>query len=52
MTRAHRGGDVAVYIECEDCGFVLLSASSADPVPKRVDSCPDCGASEFRFTEE
>lgn len=38
------------YIECDECGFVLLSESASKPLPKRVDSCPDCGGTSFRFT--
>lgn len=40
-----------LFIECEDCDFVLLSVSESDPEPKRVDACPDCGGTDFRFTQ-
>lgn len=38
------------YIECEECGFVLVSESSTAPTPKHHDSCPGCEATEFCFT--
>lgn len=41
---------IADYIECEDCGFVLLSESDTEPEPKRVDACPNCGGNEFQFS--
>lgn len=37
------------YIECEECGFVLLSENRAEAEPKRVDSCPDCDGAEFEL---
>lgn len=40
------------FIECVECGFVLLAGSSTEPVPERRASCPECGGSEFRFTDE
>ena len=39
------------YAECEECGFVVLS-EFGDPIPKRVDACPGCDATSFRFTDE
>lgn len=39
------------FIECDDCGFVLVAESDAEPVPDRVDSCPECGGTSFGFTD-
>lgn len=39
------------YIECSNCGFCLLGEVSASPAPKRVDSCPGCGSTNFEFFE-
>lgn len=33
------------YAECQDCGFVVRAAGST--TPERVDSCPDCGSTDF-----
>ena len=45
---------VGNYIQCLDCGFVLLADGDTepDPKPKRVDSCPGCGGVDFGFVEE
>lgn len=40
------------FVECTGCGFVLKAEASTDPEPKRRDSCPDCGETEFTFTDE
>ncbi|WP_157224644.1 hypothetical protein [Natronococcus occultus] len=40
------------FVECDDCEFVLLAQQSSDPIPKRQDACPRCGATEFRFLED
>lgn len=42
---------VKEFLECEDCGFVVLSESAAKPTPKRVDACPGCDGTNFKFTE-
>ncbi|WP_459192268.1 hypothetical protein [Halosimplex sp. J119] len=39
------------FIECDDCGFVLVTEPDSSPVPKRVDSCPDCGGTSFAFPD-
>lgn len=38
------------YVECRQCGFILLSDGSTNPQPKRVDACPGCDGNEFEFT--
>lgn len=38
------------YVECNECGFVLLSASTTSPEPEAWEACPDCGSREFNFT--
>lgn len=38
------------FIECQDCGFVLLAEGEAEAIPKRVSSCPSCDGTEFTFT--
>jgi ribosomal protein S27E len=40
------------YVECGDCGFVLVAAESTDPAPKRWQSCPDCGRADFGFADD
>lgn len=35
------------YIECRQCGFVVLASGGANPQPKRVDSCPACDSTDF-----
>lgn len=38
------------YIECTECAFVVLAKTTDDPEPRRVDACPDCGSTDFRFS--
>lgn len=38
------------YIECQNCGFVLLAASGDEPEPKGWEKCPECGSDEFQFS--
>lgn len=40
------------YVECQECGFVVLSTGESTPEPKRVDDCPSCGTTEFDFLGE
>ncbi|WP_263653990.1 hypothetical protein [Halomicrobium urmianum] len=40
------------YIECVDCGFVLRAVKGDEPVPRRVESCPECDGTTFEFTGE
>lgn len=42
---------LAEFVECEECGFVLVAEDAPEPAPGRVDVCPDCGGTEFRFTD-
>lgn len=40
------------FIECRGCGFVLYAKRGDEPRPKNWDSCPDCGGTDFQFTDE
>ena len=40
------------YVECQECGFVVLSTGERTPEPKRVDGCPSCGSTDFDFPAE
>lgn len=40
------------YIECVDCGFVLLADSTTQAQPKRFDACPDCDGTDFDLPGE
>lgn len=40
------------YVECRECRFVVLSTGATVPEPKRVDACPNCDSTEFRFPGE
>ena len=39
------------YIECLECGFVLMAETTTEATPKRVDACPDCGGTDFQFID-
>lgn len=39
------------FVECLACGFVTYSESSEEPEPRGRGDCPDCGLTEFTFTE-
>lgn len=40
------------YVECDDCGFVLLAESTTRAKPRRVKACPGCDGTEFSFSGE
>lgn len=35
------------FIECQNCGFVLLAANLGDPTPLNRETCPDCDGTNF-----
>lgn len=39
------------FIECLQCGFVTYASDPTIPKPKTGEACPDCGSTDFQFTE-
>lgn len=35
------------YLECQNCGFVLLAESPGTTKPKNRDACPNCDGTVF-----
>lgn len=39
------------FVECAECGFVTVAKAIDVPEPEKWGSCPDCGGTDFFFTD-